>query len=206
MNEEEKKGQFETDAAQIESEQKIETLDADQEERERLVKYGTHKKLLNQHKNLKSELDELREWKSKVEEDELAKKGDYEKLLRTRDEQVDQLSLKLTKYEQEKTESRKLGAFVSKLPGKIKRQEFLSFADIESIDINPDTGEIDEFSLEKAVNSFVDEYGQDCIKPSNPKGLPSVGHFGGKPNLKRSLKDLSREELRKMYIEGKFNK
>jgi hypothetical protein len=167
------------------------------------VKYSTYKKAINQLKNQKGEIEELRNFRRQIEEKEMQKKGEYDKLLKVRDERINELEGKLGSIERDRLEGKKLNAFIDKLPGKIKKQEYLSFLDTDSINVDPESGQIDEMSLDNAVNSFVKNY-NDLIQPTNSKSLPSVGHLGGKPNLKRSLKDLSREELRQAYRQGAF--
>lgn len=174
------------------------------------VKYDTYKKTVDESKRkserLKSqsqELEELRLYKQKIEEDELARKGEYEKLLQTRDERINSLQSELDKHERNRIESQKINAFLEELGGDVKKDEYLSFVDWESIQRNPETGEIDKLTLEKAVSSFTENYDDLYIK-KNQKKLPNVGHLGGKPNLRRRLKDLTDAELKQVYLKQRF--
>lgn len=170
------------------------------------VKYSTHQKAINQLKSkaemLKTqqqELEELRNYKHQMEEAELARKGEYEKLLSTRDERIQSLQSRLDEYERNRVESKKLGAFIDKLGGELSRDEYYSFVDFGAIQMNPETEEIDAISLEKEVETFRQKY-HDLIKPKRKPGLPNVAHVGGQVNTRKSLKSLSNEELKQLYI------
>lgn len=206
------KGQFETDAPEIVSQENLkesvegrgegaETGDVSDKDP---VKYATYRKLLNQHKNTRSELDELRAFKQQKEEEEALAKGEFDKILRAREEQIAELKGKLDSIDRDMTDGQKLQAFLDRVPGKIKRQEYMSFVDLESIAINPDTGKIDEVSLEREVGKFVKEF-PDLIQPASGKTLPQVGSIGAsRPNVKKSLKTMSDSELSNAFLNGQF--
>lgn len=175
----------------------------DTESKEEIVKYSTHKKLLNQLKNKSEELEELRQFKKQFEENEAKRKGDYEALLKSRESELEEWKNRATTYEQNLVEGQKLTAFINKLPGKIKRDEYLSFVNLDDIALDPDSKRVDEHSVELAVNKFVENYG-DLLEAKSENKLPKVGSLGGRPNMKRSLKELTREELREAFINGSF--
>lgn len=199
----EQKDQFVTDAKdQIVSEQESTKTEETTNETD-VVKYATHKKLLNQLKNKSEELEELRRFKEEIEETEAKKKGDYEALLKAREEKIQSLSSKLESYETNLREGQKLQAFMDNLPGKIKKQDYLSFVNLDEIALDPETNRVDETSLKIAVDKFVQEY-PDLIEAKGKNSLPKVASLGGRPNVKRSLKEMSREELRQAYLSGQF--
>ena len=206
----ETKGQLETATDSLETKQSqgetIETKvdEATQSENEGMVKYATHKKLLNQLKNRSEELDELRAFKTKVEEQDAIKRGEFEKIIASRDETIKELQTKLDTIERDVTDGTKLQAFLDSVPGKVKKQEYLSFVDLDKIGVDPDTGKIDQISLERSVKNFVETY-PEFIQPSSGKSLPNVGNLSQKVNTKRSLKELSDEELKRNYISGNFS-
>lgn len=173
------------------------------EEQNEVVKYSTHKKLLNQLKNKGEELEELRDFKRRFEEQEAKKKGDYEALIKSRDAELAEWKTRATEYERNLVEGQKLSAFINKLPGKIRREEYLSFVDLEDIALDPSTNRVDESSVDMAVNRFLEKHG-DLLEAKNKNSLPKVGSLGGRPNMKRSLKELSRDELRQAFISGNF--
>jgi len=201
---EETKGQFETDAQSIVSGENETTQSSEEQgDSEIAVKYSTHKKLLNQHKNVKSELEDLRAFKQKVEEEESMKKGEFDKIIKARDERIHELSSKLENIDKGMRDSRKYQAFNDLLPGKIKKDEYAAFIDLDGIGTTDD-GQIDRVSLEQSVNKFVKEF-PDLIQLSSGKSLPNVNSVGGStPNTKKSLKNMTREELKAAYISGQF--
>lgn len=170
---------------------------------EDVVKYSTHKKLLNQLKSKSEELEELRNFKRQFEETEAKKKGDYEALIKSREDELKEWKEKATSYERNLIEGQKLSAFINKLPGKIRRDEYLSFVDLDEIALDPSSNRVDERSVEMVVNKFVEKYG-DLLEAKSENKLPKVGSLGGRPNMKRSLKEMSREELRQAYLSGQF--
>jgi hypothetical protein len=200
---EERNAQFETGTHEPVV-QENEIIEENVEPKDDVVKYASYKKAVNQLKNQKSELEELREWKKQIVEDEQLKKGNFEQAIKSRDEALIDLKSKLTNFEQAEIDGKKIHAIQSKLPGKISNPEYLSFIDLDSIEIDPESGDLDELTLTRAVDGFVSRHAK-LMEPTNSKGLPTVGHLGGRPNLKRSLKDLSRDELRQQYINGNFS-
>ena len=203
MLEEEKKVQFETDAQELVVNESDETITEDKDRKD-VVKYASYKKAVNQLKNHKSELDELREWKRQVVEEKELKRGNFAQALKDRDESISDLKSKLISYEQAEIDGKKVQAIQSKLPGKVLNPEYLSFIDLDSIEIDNETGELDEFTLGRAVDGFVKRHGK-LMEPTRMKGLPSVGHLGGRPKSSRNLKELSRDELRERYINSNFS-
>jgi hypothetical protein len=206
----EAKGQFETATDEIVSQQtdnenKVQTQESEQEN-DVPIKYSTHKKLLNQHKNLKSELEELREYRQKNEEAESLRKGEYEKILRAKEEKIQELTNKLKGIDQDMADRKKLQAFIDKIPGKIKKNEYLVHVDLDSIATDPETGEIDAMTLEREAKRFVENFPDLFIKATS-KTLPQVGSLNNeRPNVRKSLSQLSRDELKERYKAGQFRK
>jgi len=167
------------------------------------VSYKTHEKLLNQHKKQQARLKELEEKEREREESEQLKRGEFEKVLSLKEEKIKNLQSVVEQRETERIEGKKLMAFMDKLPGAISDNDYLSHIDIDSIIID-ENGEIDSLSLEKEVDRFTKKHWR-VIDYKNKKGLPTVGHLGGRPNAKKSIKEMTREELRENYIRGNFN-
>lgn len=182
---------------------KTDNKNVDGTDKQDIVSYKSHQKLLNQYKTQQARLKEYEQMEAEREEQEQLKKGEYEKLLQSKEERIKNLETEVNTNRQEKVEGKKLMAFMEKLPGTISDNDYLSHIDIDSILIDEETGQIDSLSLEKEVNRFTKKHWR-VIDHKNKKGLPSVGHLGGKPNVKRSLKEMSREELRQNYIKGNF--
>ena len=150
-----------------------------QEER---VSFTTYKKTLTQLKNMQEKyrekeslLDEFQRKEKEIEQKRLEEQGEYKKLL-------DMERQKLTKYEQERDQyknklitAHKLNAFTEKLPSKISRPEYYKHIDVDSIIIDPETGMVDESSVDNAVNLFIKEHHQllDTKRVSMPSDSPN---------------------------------
>ena len=147
--------------------------------KEDVITYETHAKLLKQRKvdlerlhELESQLADVTRKQKEAEEAELKKQGQYQELLKLRDQELETERTRLKDMQREKDYREKLYAFESKLPGRIKRPEFLAFVDADSIKLNPETNQIDESSLDNCVQSFVNKYA-DLIDVRSTQKLPS---------------------------------
>lgn len=198
------KVQFETDPQQLETDEKTVNDVILEDEEVKPIKYGTHKKLLNQYKNIKTEADELREYKRQREEEESLKRGEFDKIIGALKEENNELKSKVTNNDRDKTDSKKLDGFLKKLPGKVKRDKYLAYVDLDKIAIDPDTGELDELSLERQVKSFVNEC-PELIELANPKRLPVIngtGETSRKVDVKTTIKKMTNEQLRIAYLKS----
>lgn len=172
------------------------------------VSYETFDKLLNQRKKDREKLDayekqlaELSGWKKQVEETESIKKGEYEKILTTYKTENETLKGKLSEVQKSIVDGQKYNAFLDKLPGRLDRNEFLQFVNIEQIAIDPETGVVDEKTVQSVVDDFVKSYGK-LITPINSKSLPNHDRIGNVGNQTKTVKKLSDEELKMAFIRG----
>lgn len=172
------------------------------------VSYETFDKLLNQRKKDREKLDtyekqlqELSGWKKQIEESESIKKGEYEKILTTYKTENETLKSKLSEVQRSIVDGQKYNAFLDKLPGRLDRNEFLQFVDIEKIAIDPETGVVDEKTVQATVDNFVKNYGK-LITATNSKSLPSHDRIGEVGNQVKSVKKLSDEELKMAFLRG----
>jgi hypothetical protein len=188
----------------VDKDTKTNDLDPDSLKQDETVSYKSHQKLLNQYKSTQSRLKELEAKEQEREESEQLKRGEYEKVMQLKEEKIKTLQTTIEQKQQEELEGKKLMAFMDKLGGKISDNDYLSLIDIDSIAVDPDTGELDQLSLEKEVDRFSKKHWR-VIENQKPKAPTSVGHLGGRPNAKRSLKEMTREELRANYIKGNFS-
>ncbi len=158
------------------SDNKTGKASGDQESGE--VSYSTYKKTLSQLKNLQDKykeqgltLDTYVKKEQKLEQQRLEEQGEYKKLL-------DLERQKLTQYEQERDSyknklitAHKLNAFNEKLPSKIANPKYYSHVPVEDILIDPETGLVDDSSVDSVVSSFIKEHPTLLETRSNP--MPS---------------------------------
>lgn len=171
------------------------------------VDYKTYFKTVNEVKKerekrreLESKLNEILEGQKKVEEEKLKEQGEYKKLLQSREEELKMLKNKTLEYEQTLTNGQKMSEFMSKLPGKIKRKEYYSFIPVDEIVIDPETGTVDERTLDTAVNSFLENH-RDLLDIRKGNSIP---HDAGQPKSSLTMeqwKSLPIAEKRKRYNE-----
>lgn len=177
------------------------------------VSHDTHKKLLSQRKRDQSVISELQEKLThfeKLEQDkaqaEAEKRGEYDKVISSYKERMSSLEQENESYKRSISDSIKMNSFLNKLPGKIKKNEYTKFIDLEDIALDPDTGAVEETTLETAVNKFVENY-SDLIAHGNQGKLPKVDRFNSNLNYgKKDLKTMSRDELKQAYMRGAFLK
>lgn len=154
-------------------------------EKKDVVAYETYQKTLAQEKAAKQKALELEEKLNEIlnaqksqEEAKLNEKGEFKKLVELREQEIKKLQDQINSISKERDnykgnldDTYKLQAFYDKLPGKIKRKEYLSFVDLDSIVVDPETGNIDSGSLQNVVSGFVENYG-DLIEQNKFSGLP----------------------------------
>jgi len=169
---------------------------------DKTVSYGSHKKLLNQHKHQKAELEELRSYKQRVEEEKALEKGEYEKVLKTREEELQNMRTRFQEIEQKEMDTRKIQAVLNQIPGQLVKPEYLSHVDLDAIAVDPDTKEPDSMGVEMAVGKFIKEH-PTLFVPKKGKTLP-VYNAPNTPSSAKNLKSMSREELKEAFLRGNF--
>lgn len=147
------------------------------------VSYTTYKKTLTQLKNLQEKHREneslLMQYQQKEKETEqkrLEEQGEYKKLLELERQKLNQYEQERDQYKNKLINAHKLNAFNEKLPSKISRPEYYDHVDIDSIVIDPETGMVDDSSVDNAVNSFMQNHYQllDTKKVPMPSNSPSA--------------------------------
>ena len=116
--------------------------------------------------DLQRQLDEIQNRAKLDEEEQLKKKGEFQKLLELKESKLQTLEQQMRSAEERAvgaeraiTDTWKLNHFYEKLPGKLKNRQYLTFVDLDDIVLNPETKEVDSDSLDKVVNSFMEEHG-----------------------------------------------
>lgn len=127
-----------------------------------VVTYETHKKLLGQKKSVEQENEALKKQLKDIEEKKLQESGEWQKIAKLKEEETAKFKSELEAERKEKEsltsvliQAQKLQAVKEKLPGKLENPDYMSFIDIDKVILNPETGEIDESSVESVVQSFV---------------------------------------------------
>jgi hypothetical protein len=146
------------------------------------VSYDTYLKTLNEAKNAKKRLRELEELERAKSEAELAEKGEYKKLLSQRDEELNKLRSEMLENKKRDSDRRKLASILDGIGGDID-PKFYGLIDYDQVAIDPETGEIDQLSRAKAIESFRVKYPE--ILP-NPRG-PRLPHQEPKGEIRNKI-------------------
>ncbi len=123
------------------------------------VAFETHQKLLNEKKKQGEELKKLRDEAAKyaaerklLEEAALREKEDYKKLFESRDKELETERNARLAIEKQVTDSRKLNTFLKNV-GPLE-QEYWSLIDLDRINVDPESGKVDEISTKAYADDF----------------------------------------------------
>lgn len=179
------------------------------------VDYDLYSRAVEREKRAKQEAREAQEKLDAIERDRKAKEqeqleseGQWQKLAESRAEEIQSLTEKVslweTKYnglDSQVKDSKKAHAVASKLPGSL-RPDYYHMLDLDSVVMNPESGEIDEASAVKAAETFHARYPElvtPLDTPRIPNGEPSG--TGTKVYTPEEYKKLSLDEKRKALNE-----
>lgn len=132
--------------------------------------------LLAEKKKISERLKAFEDAEAKRAEDDAKKRGDYEALLKSKEEEAAKAREESSRLKAQMTDAKKLGAVVDAAGQAIDRK-WLSMIDVDSVLINPDTGEIDQMSVTKTVEDFKKTWPEAFIKPG--RSLPNEAPNGG---------------------------
>lgn len=128
------------------------------------------KKVSEKYKSLEQQLKEKQEL-------ELKEKEDFKTLVKLREEELQKTKAELETERIQRQQGMKLDAFLSVLDGKVD-SKYWGMIDLEKIAINPDSRQIDEMSVAKAVEDFKKTY-PELIKTglaqATPANAPQAG-------------------------------
>lgn len=173
------------------------------------VDYGSYNKAVGQYKKAKEINQQLQDKLSNYEKAEMQREekrltdqGEYQKLIELKDGKIGELVKMLETVEGEKqhvsntlVNAKKMSAVYDKLPGRLKNDKYMEFVDIESVAINPDTGDIDLESVAVVANKFMDEHAAlvDISHIGRLKGTASQTTMP----LHKSYRELPLKDMRK---------
>lgn len=151
------------------------------------VAYGTHKRLLRQHKSQiareaekDKELQGFRDAKANTEREKLESRGEYDKALDALRKENEKLTTANVQATKDAVDRRKLSAVLTKLPGKIDNSKYLGFVNLDDVAVDPDTGEVDTVSAQQSADLFVEEHGKLLVAASGAELPPGDPRPNGK--------------------------
>ena len=167
------------------------------------VSYDTHRQLLSEKKKLAEQLAVIQGNNKEREEAELRQKEDWKTLLETRDQELDAVREELGGHKSRTRDARKIDRFLNTLDAKLDSKYWV-LIDLEAIAINPDTEEVDDMSVTKAVETFRSRYAETLYTKTGVK-VPQSAPAGS--SAPRNLNQMSSDELGSMVanhlLEGK---
>ena len=144
------------------------------------VAYDTYRKVLSEKKKRDDEVRMLSERLSALEsekkakiEAELREKEDYKKLVEMREAELNDYKTKFQEAQEREANLVKLDAFFSKLNGKVRR-EYWDKIDLGRIAYDPESGAIDNSSLQVAVEEFKKNYPEIITAKSEAVNMPAT--------------------------------
>ncbi|RKZ07634.1 hypothetical protein DRQ25_11110 [Candidatus Fermentibacteria bacterium] len=156
---------------------------------EKSVSYDSHRKLLGEKKRLAEQLTESLaknakndQEKNEAEEKRLKDNEEWKTYAEKKEQEANEARAKLTETTSQIADAKKLDAFLNTLDAKIDRK-YWGFIDTDSIVTNPESGEIDEMSVAKAVEAFKANYAEIIQYPGKTTGLPNESPKPGTSTL-----------------------
>jgi hypothetical protein len=123
------------------------------------VSYETYRRTVSeaktereQRRKLEAELTEFRKKEQEAKEADLARRGEFDQVLKLREEENQKLRESLNVYNERMQKASKLNAFI-KAAGADLDDKWLGLVDVDSIVVLPDD-EIDQLSVKKTVETF----------------------------------------------------
>ena len=179
----------------------------EEKKEENVVKYETHKRLLDQTKKtqaanaeLQEKLDEFKKAESEREQKELEEQGKFQEALKLKSEELENERSKRQGMEADIMRAHKKNAFINKLGSNVKKEEYLDFVNFDEITLD-ESGIVDDATLETKVNWFRQEHGSliETKGKDLPRdnGAPSGPELSYLDELKAMKKDgnLTRKKL-----------
>jgi hypothetical protein len=181
------------------------------------VSYETYQRVLAQRKSDQAELERIKkeyqsilDVKKQEEEHKLNEAGEYKKLIELRDQKIKEIADEKESWAKKFSESenrmqsiKKYAAFNSKLPAPLAHEDYYSLIDFNQIVCDPETGDVDQDSVEKLVNNFVKVHGNRVLKTGTTKMPNEASTTSTKIDYNDWLKMPVKEQLKVKWVDLK---
>jgi hypothetical protein len=142
------------------------------------VSYQQHKRLLAQRKadqlKAKEMAEKLAEYErrdAERQESLLKEQQKYKELAELKEQKLKEYEAREHEREKALMDGAKLNAFKELLPGQVTNKSYYAFVNLDAIEIDPETGVVDQDSVEKQVNEFVTHH-RGLFTPNTGARLP----------------------------------
>jgi len=149
------------------------------------VAYETHRKLLAEKKNFQAKYEELVAANNARDEQAMAEQGQFKQLFEQERSRVAEVEAQLNSFQEERTNASKLNSFLGAVGGQVD-QKYWGLIDLDSVLVNPETGNVDDMSVTNAVKSFRDEH-SILIKDTNAKPMGGQAPQGANPSAYETM-------------------
>ncbi len=168
------------------------------------VAYSTYKQLLDQRKAdqarataIQAELDRLKSDAESAEAVRLTEQNRFKELYESEKAKREASEGQVKETNAKIAAQRKRDALKAELGG-VRKDEYLSFADLASIQLQDD-GSVDSDSVKQAANKFREAH-PELITPKPGSKLPNDAAAGYTPPAGKPLDKMTPEELRALYV------
>lgn len=140
------------------------------------VAYETYQKVLSEKKKTAERLAVLEAEKAAREKQEMEAKGEYQKLIELEKKRADEALAKVSAFEEQMTQGKKLRALLNALGGQVD-DKFLGFLPIDQIALDPETKEVNLTSVASVAEQIKKQYPEFIKNPNAPR-LPNMAPQG----------------------------
>jgi hypothetical protein len=161
------------------------------------VALETHRKLLDEKKKIQLRLEEFEVAKKAKDEEDARKRGDFEAILKAREEELHKERERRTHLEASLIRAEKMDAVINALGGNID-PKWMKLIDVSKVVINPETGEIDAMTVSTVAETLKRDW-PEMVKPSSrlPADAPQGLHGGSGKISRLEWMKLSSKEMMK---------
>ena len=171
------------------------------------VSYETHRRLLDQKKELaarlqqaSAELEEVRSGMQAREQKELEEQNRFKELYEKVRQDNENLQKAISERDAQMQKAIKLDAFQKSLGDKKIDRKYAGFINTDNIIFDPETGNVDELSAQKEVERILAEF-PEIVRVGQTKAMPTQAPAGVSSHAKMSMQD--RLELLAKHLETK---
>jgi len=118
----------------------------------KMISYESHRKLLDEKKKIQGELSSLQSEKKAREDSEAARRGDFESLLKARDEELAKERGERQLLQNRITTGQKMNAVLESLGGSVD-SKWYQLIDVSDV-VQSESGEIDQLTVSRVAESL----------------------------------------------------
>lgn len=162
------------------------------------VSFDTYQKLLDQKKKQDRELEAFKANQENEKRKQLEEKEEFKKLYEDEKKRREEMENNYKSIKTERIDDFKISAFISALPSKLVKNEYLAHARLKEIVFNDETGEVDSTSVKRVVDDFVKNHSHLLYSGNKAEFPNDAPKPKGKLSYEDWLKLPSKEKQKRM--------